>query len=235
MVVAIDGPAGSGKSTVARLVAEKTGMFYLNSGNFYRAITWKVIRSGDPGDDGFVVECARGLDIRVDTESSRGGAVRPGGTGSLVVDGKPLDSELHSDEVDRWVARHSSIPAVRDAVNRHLTRIASELDIVVEGRDMTTVVFPRAEVKIYLDASIETRAKRRFHQGTSKLPLEKIEESIKKRDEIDRTKPHGSLRRSPDAVYVDASHLTIEQVCATVIANIQGHEKLQESQGSYER
>lgn len=227
MVVAIDGPAGSGKSTVARLVAERTGMFYLNSGNFYRAITWSTLRANHPDDVASVVRCARTLDIRPSFESRAGG--------SLVVEGRLLDRELHTDEIDTWVARHSSIPEVRVAVNQHLVRIARTTNVVVEGRDMTTVVFPDAEVKVFLDASIRTRALRRFQQGTSRMNLSEIEESIKSRDEIDRSKQFGRLERTPGALYVDGSDLTIEQVCARVIANIQGHEKFQESQGSHER
>ena len=212
MVIAIDGPAGSGKSTIARTVASQTGMFYLNSGSFYRAVTWKVIRTADPAAEAAVIETARGIELAVEN-------------GQLLVDGTDPGNELRSDEVDHWVARHSAIPEVREQVNSRLKHIAQQIDLVVEGRDMATVVFPNADIKIYLDASIQTRAQRRFEQGTSRMSLREIEESIRKRDQIDSTKQHGRLRVAPDALYLDTSHLTIEEVCARVVANIHGHDK----------
>ena len=212
MVVAIDGPAGTGKSTIARLVAERTGMFYLNSGSFYRAITWKVLREDDPEDSEAVIRVARGINISIPD-------------GRMAVNGSDVESDLRSDDVDRWVARHSALPAVREQVNQRLKALANAMDVVVEGRDMATVVFPDAELKIFLDASIETRAKRRFEQGTSELSLAQIEESIGQRDNLDKNKEYGRLRVADGAVYLDTSHLTIEEVCEKVVANIHGHDK----------
>jgi len=212
MVVAIDGPAGTGKSTVARLVAKRTGMFYLNSGSFYRAITWKVLRGGDPEDSEAVMRVARDIDISISE-------------GRMVVDGRDVEHELRSDSVDQWVARHSALPAVREQVNKRLKMFANTMDVVVEGRDMATVVFPDADLKIFLDASIETRAKRRYEQGTSELSLHEIEQSISRRDHIDKNKEYGRLRMADGALYLDTSHLTIEEVCDKVVANIHGHDK----------
>jgi cytidylate kinase len=212
MVVAIDGPAGTGKSTIARTIAERADMFYLNSGSFYRAVTWKVLQFGNPEDRQTVIRTAR--DIRISLR-----------LGHISVDGVEVENLLRADDVDHWVARHSAIPEVRDEVNKRLKETATSMDLVVEGRDMTTVVFPDADVKIYLDASIRTRALRRFAQGTSEMTLQQIEESIRRRDEIDKTKEFGRLQISPDALYLDTSHLTIEQVCEKVVANIHGHDK----------
>ncbi len=212
MVIAIDGPAGSGKSTIAKTVAERAGMHYLNSGNYYRAVTWKVLQHDDPQDIPAVIRVAREIQINVIDDR-------------MFVEGKDVEPLLRSDEVDRWVARHSALPEVREEVNRRLKAAAHTMDIVVEGRDITTVVFPDADLKIFLDASIHTRALRRFGQGTSAMKLEELEQSIRRRDEIDRTKEYGKLQVAPDALYLDTSHLTIDQVCEKVAVNIHGHDK----------
>jgi small subunit ribosomal protein S1 len=212
MVVAIDGPAGVGKSTVARLIADRTGFFYLNSGNFYRGITFAVAEAGiDPGDTEAVIRLAKESRLRLEGDR-------------LFLGDRDIDDLLHTDRIDRLVAQISSIPAVRDVVNERLRSVASERDIVVEGRDITTVVFPEADLKFYFDASAETRALRRFSQGTSNLSLDEIAEGIRKRDSIDRSKPVGNLTIAKDAIYLDTSDLTIDQVCEKVVANIREHQ-----------
>ena len=213
MIVAIDGPAGSGKSSVAREVAEQLGFVYLNSGRLYRAVTWSVLdREIDAGDEAEVRSVLPHLAIDL-----RGVHVYVGE--------RVVDEHLHTDAVDRWVARHSAIPEVRSMVNEMLHRFARNNDSVVEGRDMTTVVFPDAEVKIFLDASLEARAQRRYTQGTSDLTLEEIREAIRERDALDERKPGGKLQRSPDAFYLDTSHLTRESVCDKVLRYIHRHIK----------
>ncbi len=208
MVVAIDGPAGAGKSTVARAVAGAENLLYINSGNFYRAITLAVLDAGaDPTDPAGVLAVARTASVEI-----VGGRIR--------VEGKDAEQELHADRVDRWVAQHSAIPEVRSIVNSRLRQAAQGLDVIVEGRDIGTAVFPSADVKIYLDASIRMRAKRRFEQGVSSLSLPEIEENIRKRDEIDKSKPVGSLKIAEDALYLDSSDLTIDEVCERVIRKI---------------
>jgi cytidylate kinase len=222
VVVAIDGPAGTGKSTVAKYVADALQFLYVNSGALYRAITWKVLdRATDPDNNEEIVAAAGEVDVYVDA-------------GTVRVDGVPEERQLYSHEVNRWVSRHSSIQAVRDCVNDRLRELSSERNVVVEGRDITTVVFPDAEVKIYLDASVETRARRRFEQGLTNESLEDIRASIEARDRGDRGKRTGALRRADDAVYVDTSDLTIDEVCETVLDTIQRQEEFQELQGNHE-
>ena len=205
MVVAIDGPAGTGKSAVSANVAERTGFFYINSGRFYRTITWKALQQGKSIEDPRAI-IATAADIAIEVEENR-----------FLVDGKERSHELHTLEVDAQVAEVSSIPEVRIAVNTRIKRIAGKRDIIVEGRDMSTVVFPDADVKVFLDAAPAARAKRRADQIGSDANYEAILSAIQERDRIDRSKVVGKLARSDDAVYLDTTDLTFEQVCEKVL------------------
>jgi cytidylate kinase len=213
MVVAIDGPAGVGKSTIAEHVASNLGFFYLNSGNFYRAITCAVLdRNIDLDDRKQLLHFVFGVDIQVDIQIDK--------NGSIFINGTNADDRLHSDEVDASVAAVSSVPEVRKTINTVLKNLSADIDVVAEGRDMTTVVFPDAEIKIFLDADIESRARRRYKQGSSSLSYDELKSKIAERDRYDRSKKVGRLEKSPDAVYIDTSHLTIQQVCEKVLDTI---------------
>lgn len=208
MVVAIDGPAGCGKSTIAKIIADKLNITFLNSGSFYRGITLSLLRSGiDLENHQEIIAHAQKLDI--DYLNSR-----------LVINGEDVEDSLHTDQVDAHTAQVSSIIPLRHIVNEKIRHITKSLSIICEGRDMTTVVFPDAEHKFYLDASIDVQALRRFKQGVSNLSLEEIKEGIRKRDEIDKAKAEGALKIAPDATYIDTSDLTIEQVCEIIIRKI---------------
>ena len=208
MIIAIDGPAGAGKSTIAKLIAEKLNITFLNSGSFYRAITLSLLRNKIPLTDAdAVIEHAKKQDL--DYRNSR-----------LFLNGEDVEDILHSDEIDLNASKVSCLVPVRHIVNDKIKHITKKISIVCEGRDMTTVVFPEAEYKFYLDASIEAQARRRFNQGVSNLSIEEIAESIKKRDEIDKNKQEGSLKIAEDAHYIDTSDLTIEQVCAIILDKI---------------
>ena len=211
MVIAIDGPAGTGKSTIASLLAKKLGITFLNSGSFYRALTLALLKNGiDLNDEAAVVDfCKKQKLDYVDSH--------------LILNGDDVESLLHSDEVSAHAAEVSAFPEVRRIVNDRLQELTKSLDIVSEGRDMTTVVFPDAEYKFYLDASLDVQAERRFKQGVSGMSLEEIKAAIKKRDEIDKNKKEGALTLAPDAVYIDTSTLTIEKVCEIILNQI--HEK----------
>jgi small subunit ribosomal protein S1 len=204
VIVAIDGPAGVGKSTVARQCARQAGFLYVNSGSFYRAITLAVLRQqASLADVSRVLDVARAC--RLDLRDS-----------DLFLNGADVESHLHDDAVDASVARLSAIPEVRGIVNARIREIAASQDAVVEGRDIGTVVFPRAELKIFLDADIETRAVRRHDQGVSGKSLADLRTAIGERDTVDRNKPVGALVAAPDALRIDTSLLTIQQVCERV-------------------
>jgi cytidylate kinase len=204
MVVAMDGPAGVGKSTIARRTAEAAGFLYINSGSFYRALTLAVLDRGcPPGNAQAVLAVARASTLSVCA-------------GRLHLDGRDVEDRLHCDAVDAAVASLSALPELRRIVNDRLRETAAGADVVVEGRDIGTVVFPDAEVKVFLDADAATRAARRHAQGVSSMSLEEIRAAIEERDRIDRNKPMGRLAAAPDALRIDTSHLTIQQVCERV-------------------
>ena len=209
MIIAIDGPAGTGKSTIAAMVAKKLGITYLNSGSFYRALTLALNATNiDIADESAVLDFARAQ--KLEYINSR-----------LVLNGTDVEDRLHDDAVSARVAQVSSNVAVRHLVNDRMREITKSLSIICEGRDMTTVVFPNADYKFYLDASIDVQAERRYKQGVSTMTLEEIKEAIRKRDEIDRNKAEGALKKADDAVYVDTSTLTIDDVCGIILSKIQ--------------
>ena len=215
MVIAIDGPAGTGKSTIAMMLAENLRgeddkpFTYINSGNLYRAITLGCLRKDIPfSEDEKVLEYAKSAPLQYLD-------------GKLYLSVEMVEDLLHSDEVDKYVSPLSAIVPVRHVVNDIVRKLAAGLNAVVEGRDMTTVVFPNAEYRFYLDASIKERARRRFEQGTSKLSLEEITKSIAERDSIDRNKPEGNLFIGEGVIYLDTSDLTLMQVYDTLLDRLQ--------------
>lgn len=215
MIVTIDGPAGTGKSTIAQRVARLSGLLYVNSGSLYRAITYACFQEFSQNlheliknDGSRIVQLAHTLHLSLSDRH-------------VLMNGRNLsDIQLRSDVVDRYVAQISSIPEIRTLVNAELIRITQTRDVIAEGRDMSTVVFPDAELQFYFDASIEARAKRRHQQGTSTMDIASIEQSIAERDAIDKSKKIGALKQSEQAIYLDTSDLTIEQVCEIVLKSI---------------
>jgi small subunit ribosomal protein S1 len=220
-VVAIDGPAGVGKSTIANMIADRLGFYFLNSGNFYRAITRAVLlKNIDPVDTKAVLQVAKEISLEIKNER-------------LYADGVDVQDQLHTDAIDAYVAPHSAIVELRTIVNKHLRALAElGMNIVAEGRDITTVVFPQAQCKFFLDASVEVRARRRFDQQPTEMSYQDLVKKIAERDEIDRNKPVGGLKIADDAIYIDSSYLTIDEVYDTVLraifTRIEGENKDQE-------
>lgn len=208
MIIAMDGPAGTGKSTVASIIAKKLNITYLNSGSFYRALTLALLDAGvNLSDEAEIISFCRKQ--RLEYKNSR-----------LILNGTDVEDKLHDDNVSKNVAQISAVVPVRHLVNERMREITESLDIVCEGRDMTTVVFPNADYKFFLDASLDVQAQRRFEQGVSNMSLEEIKEAIRRRDEIDRNKAEGALKKAPDALYIDTSCLTIDNVCEIILNQI---------------
>ena len=204
MVVAIDGPAGAGKSTVAKLLAERLSFSYLDTGALYRAATLKVIDENiDISDCNRVAAVVKGCKIYFSED------------GSVLLDGRDVTERIRQPFINKSLSEVARNPSVRKFLGELQRKIAEGNNVVVEGRDSTTVVFPDAECKIYLDASIKVRAKRRHRELVKKgieAELIQVEESIRKRDFADISRKDGPLKRAEDAVYVDTSDLTIEEV-----------------------
>lgn len=210
MIVAIDGPAGVGKSSIAKMVSDELGMYYLNSGNFYRGVTYRILNLGlDPAKPDDCVKAAK--EAQFDVKEGR-----------FYLDGEDVEDKLHHPSIDIWSSKVSVNPQVRSIVNERIHDLTKRMDVVAEGRDMTTVVFPNAEHKFFFDALPEIRARRRYEQNPGVMDYDTILKEINERDAIDRNKPVGGLKIAPDAVYIDTSYLTINEVCEKVIKAVKG-------------
>jgi len=208
-VIAIDGPAGSGKSTVARAVAERTGLDYLDTGAMYRAVTFAAIRRGvDPSDVEPVVKVADDLDLRMNDD------------GTVVVDGADATIEIRGPEVTRAVSIVAANPGVRAEMRRRQREWAAKHGGgVMEGRDIGTVVFPDAVLKVYLDASPEVRASRRSKE-VADLAYETVAADLARRDALDQGREDSPLRAAGDAVAIDTSDLTVDQIVDAVLEHL---------------
>lgn len=208
-VVAIDGPAGSGKSTVGRRLAAELGLEYLDTGAMYRSVTFAVLAHGlDPDETDAVSALARKveIDLRLD--------------GSVVVDGVDATTQIRGPEVSRSVSVVAANQEVRaEMVSQQREWARRRGGGVLEGRDIGTVVFPDADLKVYLTADSEVRAARRAREVTD-LDYDQVAADIARRDEIDSGRKHDPLRQADDAVIVDTTGLTIDQVVADLVRRV---------------
>jgi len=209
-VIAIDGPAGSGKSTVARRLAERLDLEYLDTGAMYRAVTFAVLRRNlDPADADVVAELARNIELQVTLDG-------------VVVDGVDATIEIRGPEVTRAVSAVAANPEVRaELVSRQREWARRRGGGVLEGRDIGSVVFPDAELKVYLDARPEVRAARRSKE-VSDLDYETVAADIARRDALDQGRDASPLTRAGDAVEVDTSDLTVDEIVELLAAQIDG-------------
>ncbi len=211
MIVAIDGPSGAGKSTVAKAVASKLGFSCLDTGAMYRAVAWRALKDGVSFDD------AAGLG-RIARECPIEFGMMPGDPlpSTVSIDGADVTMAIRTAEIDKAVSPVSAEPAVRDALVGQQQRIGRTGNYVVEGRDIGTVVFPGAEVKVFLTASAEERAMRRVKQnaerGVGSTDYEAVLADIRRRDEYDSTRASSPLKAAEDAITIDSTDISIDDV-----------------------
>lgn len=211
MVIAIDGPAGAGKGTVAKLVASKLGFVYIDTGAMYRAISLQALRNNVLDDENKIVELCKNTDIKFDNNFK------------TYINGEDVSSLIRSQEVTSIVSGISTIIPLREELVAQQRKLALGCDIVMEGRDITTVVFPNADYKFYLDASVEERVRRRVKQNEENgifSSYEDIKKSIMDRDYNDMHKKVGSLKRCDDQTYIDSTNMGIDEVVELIINKV---------------
>jgi cytidylate kinase len=205
IAIAIDGPAGAGKSTIARRLAERLGFVYIDTGAMYRAVALWALRTGVALSDMHRLER---LAIEAAIEFVPGG-------GDVLLNGEDVTDAIRTPEVSEAASQVSVIAAVRRALVAKQREIGKQVSVVMEGRDIGSVVFPDAKVKIFLDAQPEERVARRALEAS--LPAEVVSEQIEERDRRDRTRAESPLVQAPDAVYVDTTGLSLDEVEETVL------------------
>lgn len=209
--VAIDGPAGAGKSTIAKLVAKKKGYIYVDTGAMYRALAVYFLNQNiAPEDTVRIGEACADAQVSISYEN---------GVQQVYLNGENVTHLLRTEDVGNMASKTSAVPAVRERLLELQRSLAREHDVIMDGRDIGTNILPNADVKIYLTASVETRAKRRYDELREKgqeCSLAVIAADIAERDERDMTRETAPLKKAEDAILVDSSNMTIEQVVETI-------------------
>ena len=211
MVIAIDGPAGSGKGTVAKILSEKLNLVNIDTGATYRCLALKALKNNCTNDKEKIIELSKNIDIKFDVN------------GNVYLDSIDVTKEIRSREVTNIVSPISSIVEVRKNLADLQRKMATSLDVVMEGRDITTVILPNADFKFYLDASLEERVNRRMQQNKEKnidMSYEEVYENIKARDYNDLHKEVGSLIRTDEQIYIDSTNLKIEEVVDLIMKEV---------------
>lgn len=211
--VAIDGPAGAGKSTIAKLVAEEKGYIYVDTGAMYRGLAICFLNKGiSPEEKDRVIEALKTADVTIRYED---------GKQQVYLNGENITARLREEAVGNMASKTSAIPEVRAKLLELQRNLARTSDVIMDGRDIGTCVLPDADVKIYLTASTHTRAKRRYDELCEKgivCDLKEIEKDIEERDHRDMTREIAPLKQAEDAILVDSSDLTIEEVVTKIIS-----------------
>lgn len=227
MIIGIDGPAGTGKTTIAKLFEEKYNIKYINTGAMYRALAYKCLQNGiEKDDEEKILEILKDIKIEYVKKSVDGKILT-----NIILDGKNITEEIHRVDIAPIASDISKIVKVREYMVDLQRKIANEYvkngeDVLLEGRDICTVVFPDADLKIYLDADTKVRAKRRLEElkqrGISQnLTLEQIIESIEKRDKTDKNKTVGALKRTENQKYIDTTNRNIEDVITEILEKVE--------------
>lgn len=213
MTIAIDGPAGSGKSTVARTVADRLGYLYIDTGAMYRAVAYRALQASIPvADEQRLTQLAQSL--RMQFVRDEGGSLR------LLVDGEDVSEAIRTPAVSQATSPVSAFRGVRERLVQLQRQMGADGNVVMEGRDIQTVVFPDAEVKIFLTASDDERARRRhleLRQRGQQVCFEEVRRQMQERDRRDSERSLAPLAKAPDAVEIDTDHMGIEQVVEAVL------------------
>lgn len=216
LLIAIDGPAGAGKSTIARLIAQRLGIFYIDTGAMYRALTLKALRQAlDCSDEQRL--SALLAKTRIDLAYTQGGALR------VFLDNEDVSVDIRKPEITRFVSLVAKAPGVRRQMLVLQRRLGSQSSCVLDGRDIATVVFPQADKKFFLDADFKERVRRRYQElkaNGQKITLKAVEKDLRNRDTIDSTRACAPLKKADDALCVDTTNLTIEEVVTRLLKEI---------------
>ncbi len=211
IIIAIDGPAGAGKSTIAKQVAQKLGYVYIDTGAMYRAVTWALLQTGRPFTEEDATVMARNLPL----------VFRPhGGVNQVFVGGTNVTDAIRTLDVSQNVSKIAAIGGVRTALVELQRKMGRQGGVVMDGRDIGTVVFPKAQLKIFLTATVQERARRRYQELTEKgmaCDLKEMEKRIAERDALDENREISPLRCADDAVYLDSTSLSIPEVVAKIL------------------
>lgn len=217
MIIAIDGPAGAGKSTIAKALARRLNYLYIDTGAMYRAVAWKVLQEeidlNDVSRIGFLAAAQARIELKGNGDEMR-----------VYMDDRDITTEIRTPQISQAASIVSAIPAVRRALVAQQQEMGRVGNVVMEGRDIGTVVFPNAEVKIFLDASSEARANRRFAEDEEKGIAASVEETraaLESRDKRDSSRANSPLVQAEDAVYIDTSDFTIEEVIEQILTLVQ--------------
>lgn len=215
-IITIDGPAGAGKTSIAKIVSRKLGYSYIDTGAMYRAISWKAFKERiNLNAQKYLIKMVK--DTRIELKN-KAGMMR------VYLDGKDVTNKIRSKRVDEGASILGTIPEVREQLVKIQRRLGSSGGIVVEGRDIGTVVFPKADYKFYLDASIKERALRRYRELKAKgeeVALAELEKAIRSRDKRDRTRGVAPLKRAPDAVVIDSTEMSKKKVVDFILKRIE--------------
>lgn len=211
--IAIDGPAGSGKSTAAKETAKRLGMVYVDTGAMYRTVALACMRAGvSVSDEAAALSVLNRIDMRIEPEQ---------GGQRIFLDGKDVTAEIRTPEIGKGASEVAAFRKVRERLVEIQQELARKYPVVMDGRDIGTVVLPDAELKIYLDASVEERARRRQgelrEQGKTE-ELSEVMEKIRQRDEADKTREHSPLRMANDAILLDSTGMSAEEVVQAILA-----------------
>ncbi|MBU4251878.1 MAG: (d)CMP kinase [Candidatus Omnitrophica bacterium] len=208
MIIAIDGPAGAGKSTVAKILAKRLGFLYIDTGAMYRALTLKVLENNVPiNDEPGIIQLAQGVKIGLRNNTD--------GSLTVMLDGKDVSLAIRQGKVTQFVSDVAKIKEVRQVLVKMQREFGQKGDCVLDGRDIGTVVFPQAAKKFFIDASIGVRVQRRFKELKGlgqKVTEDEVAFDLANRDKIDSTRLTSPLRLAPDAIYIDTTDFSIEQI-----------------------